>query len=759
MNSAYKKPGGAALGQIPEELHTLDPAQQNAVTRPAEHVLVLAGAGSGKTRVLTHRVAWLIACEGVDPEAILAVTFTNKAAREMRDRLSLLLAPAAVNSRWGVWLGTFHAVAHRLLRQHAAEAGLIPSFQILDSQDQLALIKRLLRRYNIDEGEVAPRELMAFINSHKDKGERVDRFEPIGARQAQLAELWRAYEAQCAQEGVVDFSELLLRVLELLETNPDLRLRYRSRFAHLLVDEFQDTNPLQYRLLKQLALDPESGESGAWLFCVGDDDQSIYSFRGALPAVLAYFQREFRATLVRLERNYRSAGNILAAANSIIAHNRDRIGKALWTERGEGEPIRVFMADDEMGEARFVASSISALIEEGIPAKEIAILYRTNALSRAFEHQLLALGIPYRVYGGLRFFERAEVKHALAYLRLLLFPEDEGALLRVINVPARGIGSKTIEALLKAREPGESWESVAMRLGGRGGVAVRQFAEQIRTMRAETASLPLPDAIAWVIEKSGLAASYAQGEEEGGQKEREERLENLEALVAAGHDFVAEMAREGISLAGHEMISLFLQHAALESGEHQGIEEHRAVRLMTVHAAKGLEFDTVFLVGLEEGLFPHENALESAFRTVTPDAIEEERRLMYVGVTRAKRQLFLTWAASRRLHGGVRYHAPSRFIQEIPEELLRWLSPRPTQRGKEFSRGAPMAAAEGAIASSPLYLWRPGMRVRHSKFGEGVIVRVAGAGAQTEATVRFAPPVGEKRLLVALAKMTPLSDG
>jgi len=733
-------------------LAELDPQQQQAVTLPAGHVLVLAGAGSGKTRVLTQRIAWLIEEQGLDPGSIMAVTFTNKAAREMRERLAKRLDGQAVSPQQGVWLGTFHSIAHRLLRRHAAAAGLPSTFQILDAADQLALVKRLLKAQGVAEAELAPKALVAFINSHKEQGLRPGEVNPTSGRQAQWLALWQAYEELCTREGVVDFAGLLLHALALLKRDPVLRASYRRRFAHILVDEFQDTNPLQYRWLQQFARQVHGEEDGAWLFCVGDDDQSIYGFRGAMSALLAEFQRSYGAQLVRLERNYRSVGNILTAANAIIARNERRLGKTLWTDRGEGEPIRTFGALDEGQEARFVVSEIAELIRAGHGADEIAILYRTNALSRLFEHHLLAAGIPYRVYGGMRFFDRLEVKHLLAYLRLMVLPEDTNALLRVINVPARGIGTRTVEALLAELPRHRQWEEAARALTGRGGAAVARFAEQIAAMRSATAALPLPEAIAYVAEASGLRAYFAAGGDEGGRPQ-EERLENLDALVAAGHDFVAEMARDGVTLIGHEMVTLFLQHAALESGEVQADPSERAVRLMTIHAAKGLEFDAVFLVGLEEGLFPHENALVNGG---AGDGLEEERRLMYVAVTRAKKRLYLSWAASRMWQGTTRYRSVSRFVDEIPAEICLSLSPR-LQHRQEAATAAPWQSLSGGTTGTAVAkasgCWRIGQTVRHPKFGEGVILALEGSGAQQQASVRFGPTVGVKRLLLSVAPL------
>ncbi len=662
-----------------------------------------------------------------------------------------------MDARTGVWVGTFHALAHRLLRLHAREAGLPPTFQILDAGDQLALIKRLLKGRGIPETALSARELAAFIHRHKERGERPGDVEQNSARIAELVALWQAYEEQCAREGVVDFAELLLRSLELLRRNALLRERYRRRFEHILVDEFQDTNPLQYAWLRELAFDPATGEAGAWLFCVGDDDQSIYGFRGAMSALMQRFRNEYAVSaLVRLERNYRSVGNVLAAANAVIANNAGRLGKTLWTDAGEGDPVRCFEASDDAAEARFVVAEIEALVRDGWSLEDIAILYRANALSRLFEHHLLAAGIPYRVYGGMRFFDRAEVKHALAYLRLLVLPEDEGALLRVINVPARGIGAKTIEALMAARaESGLGWEAVAAQLSGRAGTAVREFAALIARLRAETAALALPEAIAHVIQASGLKAYYHS---DGSSTERQERLENLDALIDAGADFVAELARDGVLAQGHEMIALFLQHASLESAEVQAQTDRAAVHLMTVHAAKGLEFDAVFVVGLEDGVFPHDNALVDD----EGGGLEEERRLMYVAITRAKKRLYLTCAGSRHWHGQTQYRPRSRFLDELPAEATLWLSPAPqpvpwAEPKADVPTRLPAGAATSSLRASVIAgPWRSGMRVRHPVFGEGVILQLEGSGAQQQASVRFGPSVGVKRLLLSVAKLTAL---
>ncbi len=727
-----------------EVLQGLNPEQRAAVTLPPQHALILAGAGSGKTRVLTSRIAWLLETGEAGPHEIMAVTFTNKAAREMASRLAELLPEALRPGLRRMWVGTFHALANRLLRIHHQAAGLPQMFQILDTADQLSAIKRLLKRLNVSEQSAPPRELLSFINAHKEQGLRPDKVAAESRRAERFLPLWQEYEAQCQREGVVDFAELLLRSDELLARDEALRAHYRARFRHVLVDEFQDTNALQYRWLQRFAADPVTGEAGAFLFCVGDDDQSIYGFRGALARNLMRFEQEFRVqAVIRLERNYRSHGNILEAANAIIAHNRERLGKNLWTEAGEGEPIRVFQAPDDGAEARFVAEEIGNLLREGVSADEIAVLYRANAQSRALEHALVAAGIPYRVHGGQRFFDRAEIKHALAYLRLLLLPDDETAFLRVVNFPPRGIGARTLEALAAQRDGQTDISAAATRLAGRPGAALQGFLQLIERLREQTREVPLPELVERVIAGSGLRTHYA-AERDGG-----DRLENLDELVSAASDFVAQMASEGIEAQGHEMLALFLQHAALESGEQQAEAGQTAVQLMTVHASKGLEFDVVFLTGLEEGLFPHQNSLYA------DGGVEEERRLMYVAVTRAKKRLYLSWSDIRMLHGQTEYHQPSRFLEEIPPELLLWLNAKRRERkGGDLAPSRVTAVPQSS--SGAANGWRSGERVRHPKFGEGVILAVEGAGAHAQASVKFGPEVGVKQLLLSVAPLERL---
>jgi DNA helicase-2/ATP-dependent DNA helicase PcrA len=716
-------------------LDQLNPEQLAAVTLEGGHALVLAGAGSGKTRVLTTRIAWLIQQGLVSPAGVLAVTFTNKAAREMLTRLSAMLA---VNPR-GLWIGTFHGLANRLLRAHHREAGLPREFQILDTQDQLAAVKRLLRGMNVDEDRFPPRDVQYFIMGRKEEGVRARDALAGDDASRRYAELYAAYDEQCQREGVVDFAELLLRSFELLQRNELLREHYRARFRHVLVDEFQDTNRLQYRWLKLLA------GPGASLFAVGDDDQSIYAFRGANVANMAEFEREYAGPrVIRLEQNYRSHGNILDAANALIAHNARRLGKNLWTAAGAGEPLRVFEATSDADEARWMVEEIGALAREGARLSDVAVLYRSNAQSRVLEHALFTAGLAYRVYGGLRFFERAEVKHALAYLRLLAAPADDNAFLRVVNFPTRGIGARTVEALQDAaKSAGTSLYEAALAQPGKAA----PFVALIEALREEAKDLTLAEKVALAVDKSGLAGHY--------QREREgaERLENLSELVNAAAAFDAEdIERES----GEEVdpLTAFLTHAALEAGEHQAGEGQDALQLMTMHAAKGLEFHAVFVSGLEEGLFPHEQSL------LEKDGVEEERRLMYVALTRARRRLYLSFAQTRLLHGQTRYNLPSRFLDEMPTALLKWLTPRvkPVPRPAHhftagtFARAPKRDPRFGGRSPQASGGFRIGQNVVHAKFGAGVIVDAEGQGQDARVQVNFGRQ-GVKWLAVAVAKL------
>jgi len=719
-------------------LANLNAEQLQAVSLPPQHALILAGAGSGKTRVLTTRIAWLVQTNQVTPTGVLAVTFTNKAAREMLTRLGAMLP---INTR-GMWIGTFHGLANRLLRAHWRDANLPQLFQILDSADQLAAIKRMLKTLNVDDEKFPPRELQHFINGQKEAGIRAHAVEAWDDYTRRRVELYQEYEHRCQREGVVDFAELLLRSFELLERNEPLRRHYQNRFRHILVDEFQDTNHLQYRWLKQFAA--EGAEGGAAMFCVGDDDQSIYRFRGADVGNMRDFEREFRvANVIRLEQNYRSHGNILDAANAIIRNNANRLGKNLWTDQGEGEPIRVYEGFTDHDEARWVVEEIGQLVRDGMSRSDIAVLYRSNAQSRVLEHQLFSSGISYRVYGGLRFFERQEVKHALAYLRLVANPDDDTSFARVVNFPTRGIGARSQEALSDAaRTFNSSLYATVPHLPGKPGTVLASFVLMIETMRRDTAKLPLPELVDHVLDASGLRTHY-QNEKEG-----QERLENLDELVSAAANFLGEYGSPEDDRADHALLADFLNHASLEAGDHQAEIGAEAVQLMTVHSAKGLEFDVVFATGLEEGLFPHENSI------LETDGLEEERRLMYVAVTRARERLYLSFAQNRMLHGQVRYNLKSRFLEEIPAELLKWLTPQrsvamPTQGNFRSPRASVSAPVPRRKEKGGLDV---GQLVKHAKFGQGVIVAAEGSGSDARVQVNFGT-TGMKWLLLSVAKL------
>jgi DNA helicase-2/ATP-dependent DNA helicase PcrA len=705
-------------------LENLNPQQLAAVTLPDQAALILAGAGSGKTRVLTTRIAWLIQTGNVSPNGVLAVTFTNKAAREMLTRVSAMLP---ISTR-GMWVGTFHGLCNRLLRVHYRDAGLPQLFQILDSQDQHAAVKRVLKALNVDEDRFPAREAQYFINAAKEEGKRARDVEIGDEITRRLAEIYAAYDEQCQREGVVDFAELLLRTFELLSRNEILREHYRSRFKHILVDEFQDTNRLQYRWLKLLA-----GPKNI-MFAVGDDDQSIYAFRGANVGNMAEFERDFHVeNVIRLEQNYRSHGHILAAANALIAHNKKRLGKNLWTSAGHGEPVRVYEAQSDGYEANWLTEEVQALKRGGLRLADIGVLYRSNAQSRIIEHALFSNGIPYRVYGGLRFFERMEIKHALAYLRLAANPEDDGAFLRVANFPARGIGARSLEALQDAAKAGDaSLYKAASGLSGKSGAAVAAFLRLVESLKAETQGLPLPETVEVMLEKSGLVAHY-KAERDGA-----DRVENLNELVNAAAAFTSEEEEHDLSA--------FLAHASLESGENQAAEGTDALQLMTVHSAKGLEFHAVFITGLEEGLFPHEQSV------LEDDGLEEERRLMYVAITRARTRLYLSFAQTRMLHGQTRYNVSSRFLDELPEEVVKRLTPRLGHAKFDDAAWAPVRA-KGYKAKAPSHGFRIGQSVLHPKFGQGVIVNAEGSGTDARLQVNFGKQ-GMKWLALEYAKLT-----
>ncbi|HVC29686.1 MAG TPA: DNA helicase II [Steroidobacteraceae bacterium] len=733
-------------------LTPLNEAQRAAVSAPLVPVLVLAGAGSGKTRVLTHRIAWLIQAEHASPYSILAVTFTNKAAGEMRGRVEHILgAPPGV-----LWIGTFHGIAHRLLRLHWREAGLAQAFQILDSDDQQRLVKRIIRANELDESRWEPREVQWFINSNKDEGRRPkDLKAGNDPTRAQMIRLYGLYEEACARAGVVDFAELLLRAYELWRDHPELLAHYRQRFRHVLVDEFQDTNSIQYAWLRLIA-----GPDGH-PFMVGDDDQAIYGWRGARVGNLQQLRRDYPHTkLYRLEQNYRSTAAILAAANGLIAHNSGRLGKTLWTNGEPGLPIQLYAAFNERDEAEFVARRIADYARSGNRRSDIAVLYRSNAQSRAFEEAFIAARIPYRVYGGLRFFERAEIKDALAYLRLLANRDDDAAFERVVNLPTRGIGERTVEALREeARGAGISlWQAAMTRSeaqqGGRTANALRGFQELIDRLAGETTGLALHEQIDHVLKESGLVEHHgrekpSQDSPRGEMARSEARLENLAELVSAARSFAAESSDLELP-----PLQAFLAHAALESGERQSDAGEDGVQMMTLHMAKGLEFMYVFLCGMEEGLFPHNRCMSDL------QALEEERRLCYVGMTRAMKHLYLTYAEQRRLHGMDTHPAPSRFMKEVPQDIVAEVRPR-----VQVARAATAARVRREQPAAPAIRFRseepppPGMRlgarVRHGKFGEGVVLNVEGSGPHARVQVSFEQQ-GTKWLMMQYANLEAL---
>ena len=806
-------------------LRGLNPEQSAAVLLPPEHALILAGAGSGKTRVLTTRIAWLLQTGQISTGGLMAVTFTNKAAREMLTRLSALLP---LNVR-GMWIGTFHGLCNRLLRAHWKLAQLPQTFQILDTQDQLSAIKRLCKQLNVDEERFPPKQTQWFINDCKEEGLRPHAVEARDADTRRKVEIYEHYEAQCQREGVVDFAELMLRSYELLRDNDPVREHYQRRFRHLLIDEFQDTNRLQYAWIKQLC-----GAHSA-VFAVGDDDQSIYAFRGARVGNMADFVREFQVRhQIKLEQNYRSCGAILDTANELISHNRNRLGKNLRTDQGAGEPVRVVESTGDFAEAQWLVEEVKQLLREGRDGdghqgvsqrSEIAVLYRSNAQSRVLETALFNAGLPYRVYGGLRFFERAEIKHALAYLRLLENPSDDTSFLRVVNFPPRGIGARSIEQLQDAaRAASSSLHDAVPQVTGKPGVTLGAFVAKIDALRAQTQGMNLREIIELMLAESGLMEHF-RAERDGA-----DRVENLEELVNAAESFVMQegfgrdavarpddasspatpvnpddvtsasaMARPDVAGNAEEVsrqalmtnqdtgetlspLVAFLTHAALEAGDNQAQAGQDAIQLMTVHAAKGLEFDCVFITGLEEGLFPHENSLSST------DGLEEERRLMYVAVTRARRRLYLSHSQTRMLHGQTRYNIRSRFFDEMPEHTLKWLSPKgglPAQRwgadggferrseraggwqdwagstaAASTNRGAgygsgPVPARSTPATDGPNAWVRSGMQVFHTKFGEGAVLALEGSGEDARAQVNF-PRHGVKWLALSVAKLTPV---
>ncbi len=712
----------------------LNNKQLEAVTLPHQSALILAGAGSGKTRVLTTRIAWLIQTGQISPMGLMAVTFTNKAAKEMLTRLTAMMP---INTR-GMWVGTFHGLCNRLLRAHYREAGLPSTFQILDTSDQLSSIKRLMKLMNVDDEKYPPKQVQGYINSCKEEGLRAGSVDAYDGHSQKLRDIYEEYDKQCNREGVADFAELLLRCYELLERDVNIRNHYQSRFKYILVDEFQDTNRLQYLWLKLLA-----GSTNC-MFAVGDDDQSIYGFRGARVGNMQDFERDFNVhNIVKLEENYRSHSNILDAANAIISHNKNRLGKNLWTSAGAGEPLRVYEAYNDTDEAQFIVDEINMLIAEGNALGDIALLYRSNAQSRILEHALFSANLPYRVYGGLRFFERAEIKHALAYMRLMANANDDTALLRVINFPARGIGARSLEQLQEAaRQHGISLWAAACQATGK----IAQFVALIREMTDQAYGISLSEVAELATTISGLKIHY-QNEKEG-----EDRIENLNELVTAAVAFTNQDFGNHNNVEDEvDILTQFLNHASLEAGEHQAAAGNEALQLMTVHAAKGLEFKAVFISGLEEGLCPHENSMSEN------GGLEEERRLMYVAVTRARQRLYLSHAQSRMLHGQVRYGIPSRFLDEIPEKLLKRLNSKPMPRsgnGRDFNE-LPAMMTKKSDEQKNAMPWKVGQSVNHAKFGNGVVVSYEGNASDMRVQVNFGRE-GLKWLALEFAKLTTI---
>ena len=801
----FEDPSQASLLPSPL-LAGLNAEQAAAVTLPAEHALILAGAGSGKTRVLTTRIAWLMQSGHVSPGGVLAVTFTNKAAKEMMTRLSAMLP---VNVR-GMWIGTFHGLCNRFLRAHHKIANLPATFQILDTQDQLSAIKRLCKQFNVDDERFPPKQVQYFISGCKEDGQRPGDVVARDEETRKKVELYALYEEQCQREGVVDFGELMLRSFEVLRDNDPIREHYQRRFRHILIDEFQDTNRLQYAWIKMFSSPPLEGltPAGNAVFAVGDDDQSIYAFRGARVGNMADFVREFNVRhQIKLEQNYRSASNILDAANQLISHNTHRLGKNLRTDAGAGEPVRVYEATSDFAEAQWMVDEMKQLAREDVPRSEMAVLYRSNAQSRVVETALFNAAMPYRVYGGLRFFERAEIKHALAYLRLLENPNDDTSFLRVVNFPPRGIGARSIEQLQDvARTSGCSLHDAVSAVTGRAGVAIGAFVAKLDVVREQTEGSTLREIIELVLEHSGLIEHYRA------EREGQDRVENLEELVNAAESFVSieGFGRDAVALPVDELgkaltqspvsqgldpnqpvvdeplapdaetgetlspLAAFLTHAALESGDNQAQAGQDAVQLMTVHAAKGLEFDCVFITGMEEGLFPHENSMSDR------DGLEEERRLMYVAITRARKRLYLSHSQTRMLHGQTRYNLKSRFFDELPEACLKWLTPPQPAWG---AGGGTWQNGRRSFGAAPVLQpsWSPGfndkgdpkglgqkapepdrgtdihagLAVFHNKFGEGKVLAVEGAGADARAQVNFTRH-GTKWLALSVAKLTPI---
>ncbi|RZF86982.1 DNA helicase II [Pseudoalteromonas sp. CO325X] len=716
---------------VSELLDGLNDKQREAVAAPLQNMLVLAGAGSGKTRVLVHRIAWLTQVEGASPFSIFAVTFTNKAAKEMRARVEQTIQ----GSVGGMWVGTFHGLAHRILRAHHREAKLPESFQILDSDDQQRMIRRLLKAMNIDEKKWPAKHLAWYISAKKDEGLRPGDIQAHDVNEQLLLRVYSAYQEACDRAGLVDFAEILLRCYEVLQQNPTLLRHYQQRFAHILVDEFQDTNTIQYRWLALIAGDTNS------MMIVGDDDQSIYGWRGARIENIKRFLDDFDADTIRLEQNYRSTATILKAANSLIENNAERMGKNLWTDGNQGEPISIYAAFNELDEARFIVGKIKTWMDAGNALTDTAILYRNNAQSRVLEEALLQEGLKYRIYGGMRFFERQEIKDALCYLRLVSNRQDDAAFERVINTPTRGIGDKTLSHIRDCAraESLPLWYAAKAileqkHLSGRAATAVNRFIELVEGVEQRIAELTLAEQAKYTIENTGLMAMY---QAEKGEKGRA-RVENLEELINACEQYELPVDEEFSS-----PLQGFLAYTSLEAGEGQAEEHEDAVQMMTLHSAKGLEFPLVFMVGVEEGMFPSQQSQEESGR------LEEERRLCYVGMTRAMDKLYITHAESRRLYGQEKYHSPSRFLREMPEDCVEEIRVKTKISAPQQANRFSPSLTQAAFADSGFSL---GQRVIHAKFGEGTVLNYEGAGPQSRVQVNF-DDVGSKWLVTAYARL------
>jgi DNA helicase-2/ATP-dependent DNA helicase PcrA len=713
-------------------LNNLNAAQEEAVTSDKKHLLVLAGAGSGKTRVLVHRIAWKIQVDAVSPYSILAVTFTNKASREMRERIDELLGM----SLRGMWVGTFHGLAHRLLKAHWRDVNLPENFQILDSDDQLRLVKRVMRAMDLDEQRWPPKQAQWWINGQKDEGLRSAHIQESGDPYlVTMVRIYREYEATCEQLGVIDFAELLLRALELWKNKPEVLDHYQQRFQHILVDEFQDTNAVQYAWLRILA-----GTTSA-VTAVGDDDQSIYGWRGAKVENILSYERDFADThTVKLEQNYRSTSNILNAANAVISKNAERLGKSLWTDAGEGEAIALYAAFNEHDEARYIADRLQSWVNEGHRREDSAVLYRSNAQSRVLEAALLQADIPYRIYGGQRFYERLEIKNALSYLRIMLNCHDDVAFERVVNVPPRGIGDRTVECIRDlAREQTTSlWTAATAlvrekRLTARATNAVSVFLELINEMSGQLDELPLQEQAENAIQHSGLVDMHRREKGERGQA----RVENLEELVNACRNFEAEDNDQPI-------LPQFLDQVALDAGDRQADEDQDAVQLMTLHSAKGLEFPLVFLAGMEENLFPHKMSIDE------PGRLEEERRLAYVGITRAMQKLYLTFAETRSIYGSESFNSVSRFVRDIPSEVIEEV-----RLQNNIARPTSYAAGSLQTDQGEATGFSLGQQIMHNVYGEGVILNFEGNGPRARVHVSF-EEVGTKILILASANLSAI---